>query len=337
MIISKGSGLNDSMYGKTYYPIKKYIAHKEQLHEGRSMIGQLFSMESSKNFAEQYTDETDIGDFVPGREASRYPDTDFQEGYSKVIYAYTWKNRFAITQEMIEDVKMGKIKKRASKFMSSYSRTKEKFAAAVYSGGVGTSLTFGGETFDIKCADGLALWSTAHTSKTGEADDQTNVYNSSFSYDNIGILAALASDFRNDNGERQNVNMDTIVVPYTTAADALQLQSIFEVLNGDGKPDSTDRAGNYQAGRWNVKVWPFLTAPSGLTSGYSWFFLIDSEYLEDYSAMVWQNRVELSMTSYVDQNNDNNIWKARARFGAAPTDWRYTIACIPGVGTTWPV
>lgn len=333
MIITKGSGLNDTIYGKVYAPVKQYLTDREQLHEKSSILDQLFAIDTTKNFAELYGSETNLGDFKPVDESGIYPETEFQGGYDKVITPCEWKQSFGISQTMIEDAKMGKIKRRASAFVSAYARTKEKFGAAIYSNAVSTTMNFGGKVFNIAGADGKALFATDHSSITGGYGVQTNVYDTSFSYDNLGKLEALGSNFRDDDGERLAINFDTIVVPFSTTADAVQLQTIFEVLNADGKPDTANRAGNYQAGRWNVIKWPFLSSPSGLTAGSSWFFLIDSNYLETYAAMVWLNRVPLSVKSYVDENTDNNIWKGRARYAAAPVDWRFAIAAIPGVGS----
>jgi len=333
MVISKSAGLMDSAYGNSFAPIKRYLTGREQLQNGRSQLDKVFYMDSTTNFAEKYTGETDLGDFVPTDEAGNYPESDFQEGYDKVIYPFEWKNSFSVTQTMIEDSKMGKVKRDANAFMRAFYRTKEKFGADIFSKGIATTMSFGGKTFDIAGADALAMYSESHPSKTGDYAVQSNLYNTTFSYDALGKLEALAANFRDDNGNRLNINMDTIVVPYTSVADAAQRQLIFESLNADGNPTTADRAGNYHAGRWNIVSWPFLTAPAGMTAGTSWFFLLDSNYLKDYAANVWLNRLDLSVKSYINENNDNNIWKGRARFGASPNDWRFSIAGIPGLGT----
>jgi len=334
MVISKSSGLNDSIYGKSFAPIKQYLTGREELQTKASQLENLFYMDNTTNFAEKYTGETSLGDFEPGDEGGNYPEHDFQETYDKVIYPFEWKNSFSITQTMIEDAKMGKVKQKANAFMSSYARTKEKFGADMFTNGVATSMSFSGKTFDIATADAKALFATDHPSKTGEYAGQSNVYDTEWSYDAMSKLEALAANFRNDNGERLNINLDTIVVPYTTLADAAQRQELFEALNADGNPNTADRAGNYHAGRWNVISWPFLGTPAGMTAGKSWFFMIDKDYLQDYAAMVWLNRLDLNVKSYVNENNDNNIWKGRGRFGGSPVDWRFVIAGIPGVGST---
>ena len=89
--------------------------------------------------------ETALGNFAPVGEAGAYPLNSFQEGYSQVIEPDTWKNSFEVTQEMVEDALMGKIKQRASAFTLSYNRTRELFGAAMLMSGVSGTMKFGKE------------------------------------------------------------------------------------------------------------------------------------------------------------------------------------------------
>jgi hypothetical protein len=339
MLITIASGLNDTQYGKIQAPVKQYITEQDEAWKQKSMLDLLFSTETSDNFGETYGGETALGDFVPGGENASYPENSFQDGYQKLIQDIEWRDRFSVSAKMVEDVKMGKIKQGGNRFMGAYYRTREKYGADIYTKGQDTTMTFNGHTFDISGADGLALFSTAHTSKTGGYANQSNLYDGSYSYDNLSKLEAYGHNIRDDEGNRLGVSYDTILVPNgqsaaTVAADAAQTQAIFEDLNGDGKPDSADRAGNYHFGRWNVVVWPYLGIPTTITTSNSYFILIDSTYLKDYSAMVWQTRKDLAVKSYVDENTDANIWKGRARFAACHWDWRFAAAVIPGSGGT---
>jgi hypothetical protein len=47
--------------------------------------------------------------------------------------------------------------------------------------------------------------------------------------------------------------------------------------------------------------------------------------------LVWLDRIPLSVKSYIDENNDNNIIKGRARFSAAPNNWRVIAGCYPNL------
>ena len=162
IIFSEGSGVANSVFGKSQEPIKAMIESGVEAFEEKSLISNIFNMESSTNFAEKYTNETSVGDFEDVGENGAYPKTGMQEGFSKVIEPTTWKSSFEVTQEMIEDAKIGKIKSRAGIFSTSYNRTREKFAASLLAGGTGTSVKIQDKTYSTASADGVALFSTAH-------------------------------------------------------------------------------------------------------------------------------------------------------------------------------
>lgn len=136
IIFSKGSGLNDSIYGKSQEPIRAVIEKNVEAFEQQSQIKNVFFMDSTRNYAEKYTQETSLGNFEDVGENGAYPKTSMQEGYAKVLEPTTWKSSFEVTQEMVEDAKYGKIKSRANIFATSFNRTREEFAAGLLAGGV---------------------------------------------------------------------------------------------------------------------------------------------------------------------------------------------------------
>ena len=129
----------------------------------------------------------------------------------------------------------------------------------------------------------------------------------------------------------------TIIIPSgkgNVKPSALQKQAIFEDLSAHGKPNSADNNGNYHFDRWNVIVAPYLESPTGLTEGKAWFMLADSRYIKMNAALVWQERMPLSVRSYIHEPTDENRWKGRARFTCSPVDWKGIVAVIPGSGGT---
>src|SRR5690554_1878691 len=169
MIFSKAAGLNDSIFGRSQEPIKMMLTDQSEAFENKSVLKDIFCMDETTNFAEKYLYETSLGDFEAVGENGLYPDSSFQEGYGKTIEPDEWKLQFPITQTMIEDTKFGKVKQKAYGFMKSYHRGREKFGLGILNEGQSTTMTFGNnnKVFNIACNDGLALFSGAHTSKTG--------------------------------------------------------------------------------------------------------------------------------------------------------------------------
>lgn len=325
MIFSKASGVNDSFFGKSQEPIKMLLEQQEEAFQKQSIIPKVFFMDSTKNFAEKYAMETSLGNFEPVGENGAYPETSFQEGYSKVIEPETWKLKFAVTQEMVEDAKMGKVKSKAHGFMLSYNRTRELFGTGILNNANSTTMVFGGKTFNIAGADGKALVATDHPSITGGTAAQSNLYDAPFSYDNLCWLEEKAHYFKDDDGNILTVSPDTIVIPDKAEIKKL----VFNAIGAEGIPDTADNSFNYQYGRWNVVISPYLSAFSG-TSGDVWF-LLDSKFNEAYQCLVWLDRIPLTVRSYIDENTDANIFKGRARYAAAPNNWRAIICGAPGL------
>ncbi|MEG2022333.1 MAG: hypothetical protein RR087_11215, partial [Oscillospiraceae bacterium] len=63
VIFSMGSGLNDSLFGKSLAPVKTAITKNVEAFEEISMIPKVFFMDTINNYAEKYTNETSLGDF----------------------------------------------------------------------------------------------------------------------------------------------------------------------------------------------------------------------------------------------------------------------------------
>lgn len=327
MIFSKGSGVNDSLFGKSQEHIRAVIQQGVEAFEERSVIGRVYSLASSSSYAEKYTSETSLGDFEDVGENGAYPRTGLQEGYSKVIEPTTWKSSFEVTQEMIEDGKQSKIRSRASIFTTSYGRTREKFAAGLLVGGVGSSVTIGGRRYDTTSADKAALFSTSHPSITGGAKAQSNLFKAEFSPEILDTVQEKMQMFTDDDGNLLNLAPDTIIIPNLGSLK----RAVFAAVGSDLEPNTANNAINFQVGLWNVIVWPYLPQSIG---GKPYFFMMDSQFKDNYECLPWVDRLRLTVKSDIDPNTDANVFKGRARFGAGFNNWRCIALCGDGVSGT---
>ena len=62
---TKGSGLNESIYGKSQEPIFAMVEQAVEAFEEKSVVKEIYAMENTKNFAEKLTSETSLGGFEP--------------------------------------------------------------------------------------------------------------------------------------------------------------------------------------------------------------------------------------------------------------------------------
>lgn len=320
IIFAEGTGLNDSVYGKSQAPIKAMIEQSVESFQEQSMIDKIYYMDTTTHYAEKYTSETSMGNFEDVGENGPYPINSVQEGYSKTIEPTTWKNRFEVTQEMVEDANMGKIKSEANKFSLAYNRTREQFAADLLIGGMGTTVSFGKKKYDTTTADGKALFATDHPSKTqGTKLAQSNLFKYTASSDNFTDVLDAAQEnmqkFKDDDGHLLNVNPNTIIIPNS----GKMKRKVFEAVASELDPNSSNNAFNFQIGLWNVLVWNYLP---NTVQGKEYFLLMDSKFNQDYMCLPWLDRVKLTVKSAIDDNTDANTWSGRARFGAGFNNWR---------------
>lgn len=321
--VSIGSGLVDPIFGKCQVPLASYIEQLGEAFERESLLKYLFHFENSRHWAEQHSSETAMDDFVPVGEGGEYPRTGFESGYDRIIENMTFKQSFSVTQELVEDAQLGEMKRRARKLITAYGRTREKFGRALYAGGLyGTTVSFGGKSFACNSADGLALFHKEHVNKVN-GKKQCNLYKGSFTASLLGKIETEMQQLAGDNGELLAVAPDTILIPN----DAALKDAVFSAIGADKEPTTSNNAYNHQFGRWNVIIDPYLTqALAAMGKTDKPFILLDSKFLETGDGAIFQERKKLEVKSVVDQNNDNNSWRGRARFGAGFVDWRFAAA-----------
>jgi hypothetical protein len=321
--VSIGSGVAESIYGKSQFPIKSYIEHKGEGFEKQSVLKKLFRMDSSTHFAEKYSGDTAMDDFEPVGEGGAYPQNGFEEGYPKIISAMTWKSKFSVTQEMVEDVTLMPMRKKANGLITAYNRTREQFGRVLYAGGlVGTTVKIGAKGFDCSAADGKALFAKDHPNKI-KKNAQSNLYAGDFTADNLATAETIMQNRTGDNGELLSVTPDTILIPN----DGMLKNKVFSVIGADKDPATSNNAYNYHYGRWNVVVDPYLTralAKLGITD--TPWMLLDSQFNETNDGAVFIDRVKLAVKSVIDENSDDNVWKGRGRFSGGFVDWRFALA-----------
>lgn len=324
--VSIGSGAVDSIYGNCQVPLKRYIEKQGEAFEKASVLGDLFRFESSRNWAESYGGETAMESFEAVGEGGAYPMTSFEETYKATIENETWKQSFSVTQELVEDGKLGTMKKRANKLVTAYGRTREQFGRMLYAGALtADAVAIGGRSFKTLSADGERLFSKSHPAKVKGAA-QSNLFAGAFSAANLGKLETRMQNTVGDTGELLAVSPDTIWIPN----DAALKDDVFAAIGADKDPATGNNAFNYHFGRWNVIVDPYLAlAFQKLGISEKAWILLDSGFNQDNDGAVFQDRVKLHVHSDLDRSNDNNVWRGRARFSAGFVDWRF--AAVGGI------
>lgn len=318
---TEGSGLQDSIFGKSQAPIRMFLEKRGEAFEQESLVKRIFSMGTSKHFGEKFTTLTAMDGFKPVGENGEYPTDGMQEGFDKFLEHMTWKNSFSLSREIVEDAKLLDLKKKPAGFIASYHRTREKFGAALLGAAMAgkSAIEFQGKKFSTTCADGKNLFDKEHPAKV-KGVKQSNLFADAFSADALSALETEMQNFRGDNNEILDVAPDTIIIPNLWELK----KKVFAAIGADKDPNTANNGFNYQFGRWNVIVWPYLN--QYLDKGAEPWLLTDSRYNEEYGGAVWLDRTTLEVKSEIDSGNDANIWRGYSRFIAGFNDWRFTAA-----------
>ena len=320
IIVSEASARNDMLYGKWQAPIHSFLEKRLEAVERESIAGKVFKKVNSTHWAESFGGLTAIGDFKPTPENGSYPVSDFEQGYTKILKNYTWKNSFAISREMLEDGNLINLQKQPAGFVTSYERTTERFFANL----LGSALQgkkvakVGNEAFDVTGADAEVVFSKNHVGKVSKKKI-SNAFSDAFSADALGEAMTRMQNIKGDNDETLGLAPDTILI----ANDHDLKKAIFAVIGSEKEPGSGNNDFNYLFGNLNVIIWPYLN--DYIAAGTSPWILMDSKYMEQVECAVWLDRVPLSITSVVDEN-DANRWKGRSRFGGGFVDFRGMMA-----------
>ena len=120
---TEGSGLQDSIFGKSQEPIKMFLEKRGEAFEQTSMLPELFNMGSSNHWGEKFSTMTAMDGFQPVGENGDYPVDGMQEGFAKFLEHMTWKNSFSLSREIVEDAKLMDLCGRATPASSPVSTT----------------------------------------------------------------------------------------------------------------------------------------------------------------------------------------------------------------------
>ena len=318
---SEGSGLADSVFGKSQAPIRMFIEKKGEAMEQNSVVRQIFAMEKSNNYAEKITSVTAMDGFLPVGENGAHPLDHMQEGFDKTFEHMTWKDSFSISRELVDDSKVMDLKKKPTNFVNAYYRTREKFGAALFGAALSgqTNASFSGANFGVTAADGEILFSTNHPAKIKGAR-QSNKYKDVFSAEALMAAQTAMQNMRGDNQEILDVAPNTILIPN----DHLLKKEVFAAIGADKEPTTANNGFNYIYGMWNVIVWPYLN--QFIDAAAKPWVLLDTRYSEDCGGAVWYDRVDLEVGSSIDENTNANVWRGYSRFSAGFADWRFALA-----------
>lgn len=322
--VTFGAGVLQSEFGLLQAPLRSYIEQFGGIQNDEEKLwDKVFVKRKSEHWGEAYSGETDVEDMVPVGESGDYPSTSFQEAYSKIVANVTFKQSIRISQEAIEDGKLTDLKKKADKLTRGYHRGKARIEAAHIGNALqgNTGFAIRGFNFDTTCADGQCVFYTAHAPKV-YGGTQSNKFADAFSADNLFKAVLKMQDLKDENGNTIGIKPDTILIP---SYNATLVKAVLVAIGSLQTPGSGNNDVNPLFGNFNVLISNYLNDYVDKTASNPPWILLDSTFNEEGDGNIYQERIPLSVRSELAANDDN-VWKARARYGIGFKDWRQMMA-----------
>lgn len=243
----------------------------------------MFNVVSSDKAYEEFYSLGTLGDLARFNGTLEYGD--IPPGYLTRIEPGIFALGLEVERKFWDNNLSGKLKNHAEMLTTSAVRTKEKYACRAYA-----RLNSAAFDFTTLNEEGVAVASTAHTTKAdgvSTASGFSNLGTSAFSATTVEATRILANGFKNLNGERAYIDMDTLIVPDNLAEKAFQLNTTEKGY------DTAAGTANFQYKRWNIIVWKQL----GDYSTSNWM-MVDSKLMKKYA--MWINHVNDDLASTID-------------------------------------
>lgn len=321
VILNEQSGELKALYGEVQEPVASYLEHRaEDIEKEEAIAFKIFDKRSSNHRIENYRSETEMDEMLPVGENGAYPSTGYKEGYDKSIVNVTYKNSFAISREMMDDNVLNTLGKNPDKLLRSYYRGRARDMFALIGNALQGNETYvrNGWKFNAQCADGACVFATDHKPKVF-GEDQCNVFSDELTEDSLFAAMVRMRNLKDDNGNTLNLCPTGILIPSVASLE----KKVYEIIASYQTPGSSNNAINPLMGCLNIYVAPYLNDFIG-TQTAPWI-LIDENFNRNADGAIYQERVELEITSRLG-DHDENEWRAYARYGIGVVDFRCMLA-----------
>jgi len=273
------------------------------LAKSESRIEQLFRVMKSDSNVEEFAAVgavPDIPEFNGALQSlSVFP------GYYNRIEPKEYGAKLVFERKFIDDKKFPVMEANAEGLFVSAFRTREKAGLDVFNNAFSSAFTF------LTSEEGVSWCSSSHTTKSG-VPTTTGFDNSGTSALSASSLSAtwlLMRRFKNDIGERIDVNPDTVIVPDSLADKMAEINGTEKGLY------SAEGTANVQRGRFNVIACRLLDD----TSTKNWY-MADSRMLKRFNLFI--DRIKPETNTKIDFDTLMTEISIYYRLGAGPIEWR---------------
>lgn len=278
---------------------------ENQWNDLPSQLSQLYRSIPSNSAWEEFFNIGSVGDIPAFNGKLEYLTQ--APGYLTRIESKTYAAGRIFERELIEDKKYGVMSDQVASLTRSAQRTKEKL-------GIEASFAYAFSTAHLfqYSEEGVALCSDAHTTKSGASTSTgfDNCGTSAFNKTSLAATKLAMRRFRDDIGERIDLNPDTIIFPSSIA------DTVREVVGSDKDPDTANNTINVQYGKWKLIEIPRLDD----YDPNNWF-VVDSREMKRHLLMI--DRVPKETNTTIDFETFAAKWSIRFRVAFGWKEWRW--------------
>jgi hypothetical protein len=261
----------------------------------------LFRKQSTTKKFERIVTTAPFQDVPQKPEGEDYQTDLIIQAYTKDVTPLEWGLMFEVTETAEEDDQYDELAKKSKYLVFSMRQVEDKQGAAVFNNGFSTQTT----------ADGVALYSTAHTLKRGGTAKNRGSSDADLSVTSLAqAFIDLDTDTKLESGQ--------IVMPakgyYLLVAPANRFNAL-RIVKSVKDPESAMNAVNPLSDLdITVLVDPFLTDSDA-------WFLVPKD--KDANGLMWLERKGITQPPpMTDPRSGNRLYKLRARMVWDSVDWR---------------
>lgn len=345
-----------SDYNVLKEPLNKMLSDMQEAWERQNPIDLLFKRGTLSGFQETYT--SSIGFDRAFKETSDYavaPIFNTAEGFAATYRSRTFQGSFIITQQVLEDGKVGQVKDDASAFMRRWHGDIVEYCMTAIDAGFGVEKNFEGSRLKLTSADTATgditdpnknpLFFKEHTTVKRDAaatvKKQSNMFAAMDSNGNklidvagedaakvskmadfINYVITAMENYYDDNGKRAGVvGAKTIVAPNDPRLKA--------VLNAAISMEMFGQEPNMAYKRATLETTPYLNDIDACKGGIG-FFIVDKSYNAENHGLELTERIPLTLDVIPEKRPKGIVYDGRQRFDVNVATWRGITYCYVG-------
>lgn len=356
-----------SRYNVLREPLNDMLRERQEAWEQKNPIDLLFQRGTIDTFQETYT--SNIGFDRAFAETGDYavsPIFNTAEGFSATYRTRTFQGAFIITQQTLEDGKLGQVRDDAKAFMKRWHGDVVEYAMKALEGAFGTEATFvGGDGTKSKIKlnsadtvdgslDGVKnpLFTNTHTivRRDGMGADefnaakQSNMFKASISEDN---KAAAAIKFGGDDpgqimkladflyqviSTMENYKDDNNKIAGVAGAKTIVIPNAPRLKAAMSAALSMSTFSDVPNSAYQIATvdsTPYLNTITPCANGIG-FFIVDHAYNAENHGLEFTERIPLTMDVIEEKRPKGIVYDARQRFDVNTASWRGIAYCYIG-------